>query len=198
VTWEWILLPLIGSAIGWITNLIAIRMLFRPKRPVRIGRFITLQGVLPRRQPQIARLIGETVERDLLPIDELLETLDIRSYEKDVVEAVSQYVDRQIEESLHQAIPAPIRRLIASSGRRLVERKAGEGVRDVFDRVRERVVSDAKIGQVVEEKVKQFDTDELERIVVRVAGTELRAIEILGAVLGFLIGLAQAALVAWL
>lgn len=198
VAWEWVILPTVGSGIGWITNLIAIRLLFRPKVPVRIGRFFSVQGVLPRRQRDIASVVAETVERDLLPIDELLENLNISAYEKDVVDAVSQYVDRRIEENLPQTLPAQIRKMVGAYVRRVVEREAGAVVRDVTGRVRQRVETDVKIGQVVRDKVNRLDTDELERIVVRVAGTELRAIEILGAVLGFIIGLLQAALLTWI
>ncbi len=198
VAWEWIILPTVGAGIGWITNLVAIRLLFRPKAPVRIGRGLFVQGVLPRRQADIARVVGATVERDLLPIDELLETLNISAYERDVVDAVSSYVDRRLEANLPQTLPSQIRKWVATYVKRIVEREAGDVVRDVTMRVRERVQEDVKIGQVVEEKVNQLDTDELERIVVRVAGTELRAIELLGAVLGFVIGLIQAMLLTWL
>lgn len=198
MAWEWVILPTVGAAIGWITNMIAIRLLFRPKTPVRIGRGLCFQGVLPRRQPDIARVVGETVERDLLPVDEIFEKLNIAAYERDVVDAVSSYVDRRLGENLPATLPSQLRKLVAGYARRIVEREAGHVVRDVTSRVRERVQGDVKIGQVVEEKLNQLDTDELERIVVRVAGTELRAIEILGAVLGFIIGLLQATLLTWL
>ena len=50
------------------------------------------------------------------------------------------------------------------------------------------------IAQLVEEKLASFDLDQLEALVVRVAKNEFRAIEVWGAVLGLLIGLAQATL----
>ena len=198
VAWEWVVLPTVGAGIGWVTNLIAIRLLFRPKAPVRLGRMLSFQGVLPRRQPDIARVVGETVERGLLPMDELLERLDISAYERDVVEAVSEYVDRRLDENLPVTLPSQFRKVLAGYARRMVERAAGEVVRDVTARVRRRVQGEFSIGRVVEEKLNQLDTAELERLVVRVAGTELRAIEVLGAVLGFVIGLLQATLLVWL
>ncbi len=53
-----------------------------------------------------------------------------------------------------------------------------------------------KLAELVRQKMSQLDTERLESIVVRVAATELRAIEVLGAVLGLTIGLVQAALLA--
>ena len=35
---EWAL-PLIGLFVGWLTNVLAIEMLFKPKRAVKIGKF---------------------------------------------------------------------------------------------------------------------------------------------------------------
>ena len=102
---EWILLPSVGAMIGWFTNFIAIRMLFRPKKPVRLfGRF-AFQGVLPRRQSELARIVGETVERDLLPVDELVESLDLSGYQDDVIEAVVGHVGRRIDQNLPDLLP---------------------------------------------------------------------------------------------
>ncbi len=39
-----LLLPFAGLFIGWLTNYLAIKMLFHPKKPVNLGLF-TLQGV---------------------------------------------------------------------------------------------------------------------------------------------------------
>ena len=61
-------------------------------------------------------------------------------------------------------------------------------------RIQERVRKDVKLGELVRQKMAQFDTDQLEEIVVGSLQTELRAIEVLGGVLGFLIGLFQALL----
>lgn len=191
---EWLLLPVVGALIGWFTNFVAIRMLFRPKRPVRLfGRWV-FQGVLPRRQPELARIVGETVERDLLPVDELVESLDLTSYQDDVIEAVVGHVGRRIDENLPEVLPTNVKRAISSYACRIVGKEAAAVVDVATARIKQRVRSDIKLGELVRQKMSQFDTEQLERIVIKVAQTELRAIEALGAVLGFLIGLFQAAI----
>ena len=72
-----ILIPaFIGGIIGWITNVLAIKMLFRPVYPVRIPLIgIDLQGLLPKRRAEIAVSIGETVEKELINIDDILKKL---------------------------------------------------------------------------------------------------------------------------
>jgi len=61
----WILPPLFGFVIGFVTNALAIRMLFRPYREVRfLG--LRFQGMIPRRKGDIAATISRTVVSELL------------------------------------------------------------------------------------------------------------------------------------
>ena len=48
---------------------------------------------------------------------------------------------------------------------------------------------------MIEDRINQFDLGKLEEIILSVADRELKHIEYLGAVIGFVIGLAQAVLV---
>lgn len=190
---EWVVLPAAGSLIGWVTNHLAIRMLFRPKAPVTLFRRFRLQGVLPRRQAEFARAVAETVERELLPVHEVFERIDLAKYQGEAVDAVLRVVDRRLEESLPELIPFRLRRLVADYIRSIVSKEAALVVAELSDRVKERLAEDVRFGELVHEKVSRLDTDQLEGIVVRVAGAELRAIEVLGAVLGLFIGVIQAA-----
>lgn len=191
---EWILLPAVGALIGWFTNFVAIRMLFHPRKPVRLFGRVVLQGVLPRRQGELARVVGETVERDLLPVDELVESLDLAGYQAQVIDAVVGHVGRRVDQNLPALLPANIKRMISAYARQVVGKEAALVVGEMVSRIKEQVRRDVKLAEFVREKMSQLDTDHLERIVVKVAATELRAIEVLGAVLGLAIGLIQAAL----
>ncbi|MDR0410455.1 MAG: DUF445 family protein [Treponema sp.] len=64
----WLMPPIIGAAIGYITNAIAIKMLFRPLEEVHLGkwRLPFTPGILPRQRRQLAQSIGRMVERELL------------------------------------------------------------------------------------------------------------------------------------
>mgnify|MGYP000049867163 CR=1 FL=1 len=53
-------LPLIGALIGWLTNYIAIKMLFHPKNEVQAF-FIPLQGTFPKRNTAVPRRLGQLV-----------------------------------------------------------------------------------------------------------------------------------------
>ena len=74
----WILPPLLGAIIGYVTNRIAIKMLFRPLNPKRfLGVRVPLTpGVIPRNRFDLARNIGRMVSEQLLSPQALREQLD--------------------------------------------------------------------------------------------------------------------------
>jgi len=60
--------PAIGAVIGYFTNYIAVKMLFRPYKPIKLGNRTLpfTPGVIPRRKNDLARAIGNAIENSLL------------------------------------------------------------------------------------------------------------------------------------
>ena len=54
-----------------------------------------------------------------------------------------------------------------------------------------KTTTNIKISKMIEDKINKFEMEELERIVVKTVKTELKHIEILGGILGFIIGIFQ-------
>ena len=69
--------PLIGGLIGLVTNGIAIRMLFRPLNPVKIGNLVLpfTPGLIPKEKPRIAKAIGKVIGNELLDTETLQKAL---------------------------------------------------------------------------------------------------------------------------
>lgn len=69
--------PLIGALIGYCTNYIAVKMLFRPFRPIRVfgHRLPFTPGVIPKGQGRLARAIGGVIGTTLLTEDDVRQTL---------------------------------------------------------------------------------------------------------------------------
>lgn len=65
--------PLIGGVIGYITNDLAIKMLFRPYAPIYIGKFRLpfTPGIVPKRLDMLAVLLGREVESRFFNADDL-------------------------------------------------------------------------------------------------------------------------------
>jgi uncharacterized membrane protein YheB (UPF0754 family) len=66
--WAWLTGPLVGGVIGYITNDIAVRMMFRPHKEKRLfGRRMPFTpGLIPRERPRLARAIRDVISGDLL------------------------------------------------------------------------------------------------------------------------------------
>ena len=72
-----VIAPIVGGIIGYITNDLAIRMLFRPRKPLYIGKFHVpfTPGLIPSQQGRIAQSIGGVVSGQLLNEETLRQTL---------------------------------------------------------------------------------------------------------------------------
>jgi uncharacterized membrane protein YheB (UPF0754 family) len=71
--WIYVVPPLAGLVIGYFTNDIAIKMLFRPYRPYRVfgWRIPFTPGLIPQNQPRLAKQIAKTIMGSLLTPEEL-------------------------------------------------------------------------------------------------------------------------------
>lgn len=194
MTWQsWLLLPCVAAVIGWFTNFVAVRMIFRPRRAFRLG-FLTLQGVLPKRRREFAESIGETVEEHLVNAGDVKELLAQPAIAEELREAVLRRVDAFFQERLMSLNPmlagflkGPFLDKLKASLVEEVGGLMGEGVELLCGHLDDNL--DTK--KLVEDKLMGFDMDKLEAIVLRVARKELRTIEALGAVLGFMVGVVQ-------
>ncbi|MCB2297614.1 DUF445 family protein [Clostridium tagluense] len=68
---------LVGAIIGYITNWLAIKMLFRPHKEVKIGKFKVpfTPGLIPKEKSRIAKSVGESIGQHLLTKETILKSL---------------------------------------------------------------------------------------------------------------------------
>lgn len=187
----WTLPVVLGGAIGWATNWIAVKMLFHPHQR-RFG----MQGLLPRRQADLAQSVGDVIAKELVSVDDLLAPLD----GIDLAPQMERLVDAAVAEKVAELRKIPlvggfiteerVRPIRDGIMRRLVAAQP-EVIAGFKRAAKERV----DIAAIARTKLAAFNLDRLEGIVQHVANRELRAIEWWGFVLGALIGLVQAAVI---
>ena len=192
----WVMLPLVGSVIGYLTNRIAVKMIFRPLKPVGILG-IRLQGLVPRRQQEIATRIGAVVGAHLVGHDDLMRGLS----KVDLHGMIGELLDEGLGSRLQQLRSLPLVGSILTDDR-IHDLREGliAGVlahkQQLFDKLEQALEAGLDVPALVTRKVAAFPVEKLESMVVQVAARELRAIELLGALLGLVIGIGQAALLA--
>jgi len=190
-----LLTPFMTALIGWFTNWVAIQMLFYPRRPIRVLRW-TWQGLVPRRQGQIAAETADLIEREILQRHAILQEIrkvDLSPYLRDAARTL---VWKRIAPRLKSfpliggAVSDNLLNHLENMAREEIEREAVP----LMERVAVDFEGSLNLRRIIEHNIASFDLDRLERVVHTVARREFRAIERLGGVLGFIIGLAQIAL----
>ena len=92
----WLIPPLVGAVIGYVTNLVAIKMLFRPLNEVRVFgiRLPFTPGILPKQRHKLAQSIGAMVERELLTPEILRARLSRPEVKEGFKYAISVYTEK--------------------------------------------------------------------------------------------------------
>lgn len=90
--------PLIGMVIGYFTNWLAVRMLFRPREAKYIAghRLPFTPGVIPRGKQRLAAAVGNVIDTQLLTEESIKEHLS-----SDEMQAVIRKTVRDLSEQLH-------------------------------------------------------------------------------------------------
>lgn len=100
--------PAVGAAIGYITNDIAIRMLFRPHKAVYVlgHRLPFTPGIVPRRKDQLAKILGDAIVAKFFNADDL-EIIFTDGIADAVADSVMELLDSGAKPSrLLDALPA--------------------------------------------------------------------------------------------
>ncbi len=190
---ELLLMVIVGSLIGWITNYFAIKMLFRPYKEINILGF-KIQGLIPKRKKEMAHSIAETINEELISIKDITHTINSMEVETEIDKIVEKIVEEKIKGEILSKFPMAAMFLndslilkIKGYVKDVIEENKGEFVHIIIEKLEKEV--DFK--EIVAEKIENFSLDEVEKLTFRIAKTELRHIEIIGAVLGAIIGFAQ-------
>jgi uncharacterized membrane protein YheB (UPF0754 family) len=182
----WLSSALLGAFIGWITNVMTIRLIFRPRRPWRVGP-VVIQGVIPRRRREIAESLARTVTQELLSAEALFSAVDTPENRRALVAGLRQELGRRLA-----ALPAfPFKAAVVE---RIQDLAGREVLRYVEQLSRDpewprRVLARVPLERLIVERIEAFDLVEFERVIVRLSHRELRQIEWLGGILGFVVGL---------
>ena len=187
-------LALIGALIGWVTNILAIKLLFKPIEPINILGF-KLQGLIPKRREEIAKSIGEIVETELLYMNDILDNVLTEQNIEEVKYILKSRTKEVINEKVPSLIIAPFKDKICLYVDNIVDQESDGMIQKLVDKMNNENESGIRLARIVEDKVNTFELDKIEKIIISVAKSELKHIEVLGGVLGFMIGIVQGVMV---
>lgn len=99
MSWNLLMAPLLGGVIGYITNGIAIKMLFRPLKPVYVfGKQLPFTpGLIPKEKTRIARSVGNVISKELLSEEVFAKVL----LKEEICKGIESKIDEFIKYNAH-------------------------------------------------------------------------------------------------
>ena len=168
-------------------------MLFHPRDPKKILG-ITFQGIFPKRQEQFAVRLGKLVSEELLSFSDIEQKITNPENLEKLLPQVESHIDHFLRVKLSESMPM-ISMFIGDKTIEKMKTVFVEELRELFPVLMTNYLGKLKeeldLEKIVTEKVKNFSSDKLESILYAVMSKEFRFVEIIGGVLGFLIGLLQ-------
>jgi uncharacterized membrane protein YheB (UPF0754 family) len=194
---NWIIyasMPIVAAAIGFVTKIIAIHMMFEPIEFVGRKPYFGWQGIVPRNAARMAGIAVDTLTQKLLKTEELFGRLDAKrvaaEIERPLIEAIED-ITREValvySPGLWQTSPAVVRRKLVDR----IKSEAPKLISDLMDEIKKDVnrVFDLK-HMVVTNLLKNKPL--LNRIFRDVGAGEFRFIRNSGLYFGFALGIVQA------
>ena len=191
---EFLLMVGVGALIGWFTNYLAIKLLFRPYNEINLVIF-KLQGLIPKRRHEIAVNIAEVIETELISIREIGDKLDTSSFEYDDLDA---FLDRLVKEKIKAELleKNPFLKMFINDGmlnkiRDYIKKLILDNKEELFQLLLSVIEKNVDLKGHIIEKMDNFSLREIEDIIIKISKKELKHIEILGGILGGIIAVFQ-------
>ena len=196
MNWWLFIIPFIAAFIGWLTNRLAIKMLFYPRNPKKIMG-ITIQGIFPKRQKLLAEKLGKLISKEFLSFEEIEQKITDPNKLRKVLPMIENHVDEFLRVKMSKEMPF-LSMFIGDKTIGSLKTAFMQEIELIFPGVMIQFAGNMKdeldIEAIVTQKVTAFSSDKLEEILLQIMSKEFRFVEIIGAVIGFLIGLLQVAI----
>ncbi|NCP64409.1 MAG: DUF445 family protein [Paraglaciecola sp.] len=101
---SWWVLPVGGLIVGYLTNWIALKIIFEPKHPVKFLGF-TLQGMFLKRQKEVSRVYADIIESKLMTSKNIMAIAVHGSGSSQLLELIELHVNDAIERYVALAQP---------------------------------------------------------------------------------------------
>ncbi len=170
---------IVGAVIGYLTNIVAIKLLFHPRKPIRIFG-LKIQGLIPSKSEEFARRVIDFIEDYVRKED----------FERLISDAINKaFAESKIAKVLLNPIVVNILERYGFKDR--ISSQVNWIAKNAQGIISNTIAENIDFRKFLEEKISDFSEEEAEEIFKRFARREMRFIEISGAILGFIIGLVQ-------
>ena len=190
---QFLVMILISGAIGWITNWVAIKMLFRPHKEINFGLF-KIQGLIPKRRAEIGSGIANIIQNELISVKDVISNIDREEFSKRLNALIDEVLDKNLKKKVKEKFP-----FLQMFFTDKIAKDVGNTIKDIIMGNQEKIFKifsnyaeeNIDFEVIISDKISNFSLDKLEEIITFLAKKELKHIEVIGAILGMLIGAVQ-------
>ena len=172
---QFIMMISVGALIGWFTNYLAIKLLFRPYKEINFL-FFKIQGLIPKRKNEIIENIAEVVEQELISMTDIVNKFKNSEIDGEILDNL---LDKIVDYDRVVEVKKYVKKSILDNKEEIVE--------EIVKIVEEKI----NFKEIMLEKMENFSLKEIEDIILRVSKEELKHIEIIGGILGAVIAIFQ-------
>lgn len=193
----YVAIPLIMTGVAWLTNWLAIEMLFKPIQFVGFGGFIGWQGIIPRLRVRLTRnLVDISVAKICSPQD-IAQALSDTSTVEEMIEIIAPQVETWVDDIIDeyglgawQLAPQQVRKLVYDQVKKQLPEIARGMLLDLGEQADRYInIRELAVAEVAEKP------ELLNQLFLQCAGDEIRFVVRSGLYFGFPLGVLQA--IAW-
>lgn len=167
-------------------------MLFHPRKPMKLL-FVTFHGIFPKNKARIANKLGTVVQRDLINFSDIKDRFKDPDALSNFKEEIAIRIDDAIRDRLAKTpvlntiVPEPFIQGIHKT----IVKEIETNLPQVIDSSITKIEQKLDIQELVRNKVANFSDEKLENLLLDITAREFKFIELIGGILGFLIGIIQ-------
>lgn len=190
---QWWILPLCGIIVGYATNWIALRIIFQPLHPIKIGPY-TIQGLFLKRQRDVAAVWCDIVAKEIITLRNIIANMLHGKKSENTHKVIRFHMREVVEQTLGVARPM-VRFAVGNEEFEEIENAASEKAIIVtasafddpdFNRERARLVK-----ELMEDRMIKLSPEEFQYLLRPAFQEEEIKLILLGAFLGLLAGIGQ-------
>jgi uncharacterized membrane protein YheB (UPF0754 family) len=188
-----IIVPFFSLFIGWFASWLGIKILFHPHEPKRIFG-IRFHGIFPKRQKEFAQKAGKLAGAGFLSVADIEKKVSDPENLKKIMTMIESNVDYFIRVKLKTEMPI-LSTFIGDKTIISLKTVFMKEIEILFPQVMLEVATNVKteldIENIVVKKIRGLSPDRLEKTLQEIMSKEFRMVKIMGAIIGFIIGVVQ-------
>jgi len=168
-------------------------MLFRPHKEINFGLF-KIQGLIPKRRAEIGSGIANIIQNELISVKDVISNIDREEFSKRLDSSIDKVLEKNLKAKVKEKFPVLqmfFTDRMAKDVSNTIKDIIMENQEKIFEIFSNYAEENINFEVIISDKISNFSLDKLEEIITLLAKKELKHIEVIGAILGGLIGVAQ-------